>query len=271
MATAPPNAELIYTQPSDNILDLAKGILERYQIFLEDNSLSEMINVLGTVDSVANATINAGNIKLEITTDSYGTSFYWKHVYNNCEYNEVNVVFQQTSRIIFADMQSRYKMGSTKIEITNEQALETAIKYVENYSYEAIRGTGENETKITVSDFKISRERTTVELYPAERGGLLYPCWRVSVALASAYPGNVCGFAVDIWADSGEVLYLGTLAVGGDPTGTLPVDGSTINPSPQENNNAFSIDMVIGIAAVTIVVLSVVAATLLALKKRRSK
>lgn len=161
-------------------------------------------------------------------------------------------------------------MGSTEIKIPKEQAIETAIKYVGNYSYEAIRGTGENETKITVSDFKISRERTTVELYPAERDGLLYPCWRVSVALASVYPGNVCGFAVDIWADSGEVLYLGTLAVGGGPTGTLPTDGSTVNPSPQENNNALSINLVIGIAAVTVVVLSVVTATLLAFKKRKS-
>lgn len=74
MVTAPPNSELIFAQTPYSTLDLTKRIMERYQIFLEDNSLSEMIKVLDTVKSATNATINAGNIKLEITTDSYGTA-----------------------------------------------------------------------------------------------------------------------------------------------------------------------------------------------------
>jgi len=203
IATAPSNAKLIYTQPSDDLLDLTKGILERYHIFLEDNSLIEMIQVLDTIDSVKNATINVDDIKLEIITDSRGTVFYLKHIYDGCEYDEVSVAFPNDRRMMIGDMQSRYKMGDTTVKIFEEQAIETAIKYIENYSYEAVRGTGENETKITVSNFNISREGTTAELAAAERDGLLYPRWKVNVDLEGLYPGNVYGFTVSVWADSG--------------------------------------------------------------------
>lgn len=268
MATAPPTVGLFYTSPSSDLLDLAKGTMERYQTFLADRSLSEMIAVLGEVKSITNATINSGNIKLEVTTDSYGTIFYWKHVYNGVDYDEVSIVFQQTRRLLIGDRQSRYKMGSTEIKIPEEQALETAIKYVENYSYEAIKGTGEDETRITVRDFNISRERTTVELTNAERDGLLYPYWNVKVALGDLYPGNVYGFSVGIWADSGEVAQLGTLAVGYDPNSYSPIDDTTNNSSSQEDEDVDEYSNGVAIAAVASAVLIVAAVTLFAIKRR---
>jgi cell division protein FtsL len=279
IATAPPNSELVFSQPSKSSLDLAMEIMEGYQNFLEDTSLNDMLKVLGAIESVDNKTAYVGNIKLEITNDSYATSFYWKTVYNGVEYNEISIVFQQTRRILFGDMQSRYKMGSTEVTISEEQALETAIIYVKNHSYDVIGGIAENETKITVRDFKISLERTTVELSSAERNGLMYPFWTVKVALEELYPGNVYGFSVGIWADSGEVANLGTLAVGANPidnasenrgtTDNLPIGDSKNQVSSQQSNSILTIETIISIA--TVMAVCVLAITVLALKKRRSK
>lgn len=232
MVNAPPNSSLIYMQSSDNVLDLAKGVIARYKTYTGDSNITEMVDILNTVDKVGNLTITAGNMKLQIKEAIHGTMFNWKHTFNGVDYNEIDFSFEDLG-FVFAEYQSRYKMGSTNVNISKEQAIDIAIKYAENYSYTGISGIEGNETIVEISGFNITKERTTAQILPGERENLLYPCWKVDVALGNLYPGNVYGFGVEIWADTGKVFGCTPLAVGG----YSPIEEShTINittaPSP---------------------------------------
>lgn len=276
MVSVPKSGSLIYTQQPDNALALIKGIMDRYQAFIRDSSVTEMANILHTVETAANATLQKEDIKLEIINSQNGISFYWKHIYNGVEYNELNIVSMQ-NRLIFADLQSRYKMGSTDVKIPMEKALDIAINFVENYSYKAIGGLDGNETELTVSNFNISRKLTTAQLAPAEKDGLLYPCWDVKVALNGRYPGNVFGFSVGIWADSGKVFACNPSAVGMDfqTDGISPLfpsidDQPAGTSNPEQNNNTRLIDnanIVITVAVLSVITLVII---VVAIKKRRS-
>jgi hypothetical protein len=229
MVTAPGNDSLVYAQQSSNTLDAVKGILERYQTFIGDSSVKEMLDLLNTVDAGENFTTKAGALRLEITITAPFTIFSWKHAFNGCDYNEVELTFEQGGRrFTFSDRHSRHKMGSTDVNISEEQAIELAIEYVKNFSYTVKRrGPEGNEIYVEIGDFNISRERTFAQLSPGERNNLLYPVWKVNVALMTVYPGNVYAIGVDIWADTAKIAGTALQSVGGSP----PTDSSPENPA----------------------------------------
>jgi hypothetical protein len=277
MVDAPPNASLIYTQNSHDILTSARGIMERYQTFTGDSSITEMLTALDAVDAVGNLTKTVGNVKLEITSTSntHMIMFDFKHTYNDVYYNEIQFSYDDLG-FTFADYFSRYKMGSTDVKILEQQAIDSAIKCVKAYSYEAVGGSEGNETKVMISDFKVNKERTTAELLPGERGSLLYPCWKVEVALDDLYPGNVYAFSVQIWADNGEVLNCIPLAVGYTPPEDTQNNGlnalSTDNPTPPVSNDQKAdtgIDLItVSIATALLVLILTVAAMIVYRKKK---
>ena len=177
-------------------------------------------------------------------------------------------------------MQSRYKMGGTDVNISREQAMEIAIKFVENYGYPGIVGhLNGSETRVWVSGFNISRERTTAELEASDRDNLRYPCWDVEVMLDGLYPGNVYGFDIGVWADSGEVFAVRHKAVGVDfpidyaPSDYPPIDESDSEPIEQlpksKENNVTPLDLNLIVAGVTVASLISVVTVALFLKKRR--
>jgi hypothetical protein len=279
MVTAPGNDSLVYAQQSSNTLDAAKGIIERYQTFLGDSGVKEMLDLLETVESGENITAKAGALRLDITVPAPYTIFRWKHSFNGCDYNEVELAFEQGGQCFtFSDGHSRDRMGSTDVNISEEQAIELAIEYVKNYSYTVRRPDAEgNEIHVEIGDFNISRERTVAQLSPSERNNLLYPVWKVDVALATVYPGNVYAIGVDIWADTAEIAYTALQSFGGSlPIGTdNPATGSSSPPQENNgsttNNNTASVDAssigiigaVVGVAAVAIITV--------AFKKRKRK
>lgn len=268
-----PNDSLIYTYSTDDFLKAAEGIIERYQVFLDDSSLTEMIDSLNAVDTLKDATLTVGNIKLDIKTDDQRTSFYWKHTFNGVDYNEIQLTFEP-SGIKFSDHGSRYKMGSTDIKILEQQAIDIAVPYVEAYSYPAIGGTQDNQTVVEISGFVVDKERTTAQALTVETGGLLYPCWKVTVALVDVYPGNVYTMSIFVWADSGDVFDCTPEAVGGySEIETSPTENPTIESSPlsepsNENKNLPLEAIIVATVAIVMVLASSVA---IALFKKRSK
>jgi hypothetical protein len=279
MVTAPVNASLVFANQSGSTVDAAKGILERYQTFIADSSVKEMLDLLNTVDAVRNITVQTETSRLEITITAPYTIFCWKHTFNGCDYNEIEFVFKGGERFTFSDHHSRHKMGSTNVNISEEQAIEMAIEYVKNYSYTVRRGSEGNVTYVQIGNFNITREGTFAQLLPGERNKCLYPVWRVSVALGNVYPGNVYAIGVDIWADTAKVANTALRSFGGPP----PANPSTGNPttesspSPEQSNGtppnsiALPTDMgTLSIAVAATCVAAIAAATLI-LKKRRSR
>jgi hypothetical protein len=219
-----PNAQVIYAQPIENYAKAAQGILERYQEFLGDSSLTDMIEATETVkidaikaaDTLNDTILTAIDMKLEIKAAEHRTSFLWMHTFNGVDYKEVLVSFEP-SRINLYEYGSRYKIGSTEVAVSEQQAIDIALSYIENdYSYNAVGGTEENRTVVKVSDFIVDMDRIETRISASERAdGLLYPNWKVTVGLGKGYPGNVYAISIFIQADSGEIFDCAAEAVGG--------------------------------------------------------
>jgi hypothetical protein len=251
--TAENNTQLIYTQPSGNFLDLAKSVIERYQAFLGDGSLKEMISAIKTVATAKNTTVTFADTELTILKSNTETSFSWKHVISGCKYNEVSIVFQGDHTFMLGDMQSRYKMGNTEVKVSDEQAMDKAAAYIANYSYPAI---SQNGTVTNVSGFEDSKTNMSATLLPTERDGLLYPAWEVEVPLLKSYPGHPQAFLVTIWADTGDFVKLETVSPGG--AYQLGFFGDDDGSDVQDNNNFGAIvDIGARILTVVIIVLSI--------------
>lgn len=263
---------LLYAQPSANTLDRARGILDKYQTYTGKSDLKEMIDLLKMVEGNKNETKTIGNIKLEVVNDAYHTSFDWKYTFNGVDYNAVSIIFQD-SGIFFSDYLSLYKIGKTDVNISKEQAIDIAMKYVETYSCTGVVSSGGKEVIVEISGFNITKELTKANLATNFREPLtLYPCWNIELYLDQkqpyanyTYPSGVYALYVRIWADSGEVFSCTPLTVGG-----LIPDGESISsPSAQdENNTAQPLDANMLAAIAVSVIIGAVIMSAIAYKKR---
>jgi hypothetical protein len=205
---------------TSNTIESARDFLGKYQIYL-GSDLSEMMNTLSTADISKNMTITSGNTKLKVLSyiiepETVDTIFRWTHTVNGADYTAVGITYRNGNFYALRDDRGLYKIGSTDVKISKEQATSLAIEYLQNYSYTGITGSDENPKYIEISGFNITKESITAELntYPRE-ASILYPYWSVQIPLAENYPGNVWALRVSIWADSGEVFLCQPLAVGG--------------------------------------------------------
>ena len=273
---------VITDQPYANTVDVAKSFLEKYQAFSNLDS-TEMIAMLANVDPTKNTTITSGDLKLTIThKDLTGTAFgdsinfRWIRAINGCDYLAINAVFRDGAFSSFIDHRARYSIGDTTVNIPKEQAIEIAMKYIQNYSYRI-------SDDFVVSDFNVTEDRTVANLVPTVReGNVLYPYWSVILYLNQTYPGSVTSLLLGIWADTGDVFFCNYQAFGGsdlpsdsnsnnllsnDNSGSEP---STTSPLPSSENSVASLD--IGTMAIVAVAATVVAvAAVVLLVKKRSK
>jgi len=267
----PVKGSVISDRQYSNPLDAVKGFLEKYQAYSKID-ITEMINMLSNVDPAKNATITSGTLKLTVThKDLSGTwfgdmiNFRWVQTFNGCDYLAVDLVFRDGVFSSLIDHRQLYSIGNTAVNISKEQAVKIAMKYIENYSYKIAED-------VWISDFNVTEDRTVANLVPTVReSNVLYPYWSVTLYLNQTYPGSVTSLLLGIWADSGEVLFCHYQAYGGSD---LISDGNSDSespttlpsPSPSENNEA-PMDLMIAIMVAAIIVIAVATITIL-FKKR---
>jgi len=111
----------------------------------------------------------------------------------------------------FDDNWRLYTAGSTDINFSEEEAINIALDYVEDFSWTA----GDEE----VTEFEIIEEPRPVELITTRNREplTLYPCWRIELYLDNIYLGNINRISLAIWADTGEVISCIPLGGGGGP------------------------------------------------------
>jgi len=196
------NGSVISDRPYASINDAITSFLMKYQNYTHIDS-TEMINMLSNVDPTKNTEITAGNLKLTISNGEFPkgtktTSFNWKYVYNNCEYTGLNINFDNGTFAGLSDTRSLYTIGNTTVNVSMRQAIDAAMKYIENYSYKIAED-------VWISDFNVTG--TSAGLFSTVREPyVLYPYWQVKLFLDKTYPGSVDGLLVFIWADSGEAF-----------------------------------------------------------------
>ena len=243
--------EPIYTQHSENVLDETPKLLDRYQSWTGDSSLQEMKDIWSTIDASENVITTLNNMKLEVLWRGDFPSFYWKETLNGADYTTMGFGFDD-GKFVFGDTRSIYQIGNTSISTSREDAIASALKYLENYSYTVNMG---SDHSIEVTDFNIVEENITAKLLTRPKGYLtLYPYWNIKLDLDRDYPGFVSSINVGIWADNGELIFCKPVGWGG----STPIEAPSTE-FRQENNSIYTItNLLIAFSVVTIVVIVLV-------------
>lgn len=193
-----------------SLTEAAKVFLDKYQKYKGEN-LATMKRMLNYADETKNMTLISGNLTLTIkslnTEFGDSTSFSWVYKINGADYTKLAINFRNGVFDGLYDNRDLYKIGSTAVNISKEQAVRIAMDYVKNnYSYDMGGG-------VTISDFNVTEDRAVAWLGTSPREPyVLYPIWKVMLYLDKRYPGSVIGLLLGLWADSGEVLFCGNQA-----------------------------------------------------------
>ena len=263
---------VLSTDPSANLNDKVRSVLEGYQTYTGEN-LQDMTSTLTNVDITQNITKIAGNIKLTTENSPLMTSISLKYSFNGTDYTGVDFVFKDGQFYAFKDDRSLWTIGNTNVNLNMSQAIDIAKQYVQNYSYTLDNG-------LTVNGFNVTNIQAGLNTYPKDNSTTIYPYWSVQLNLGKLYPGNVWQLSVGIWADSGTVFFCQPIGFGGslptpDQTSTestvtsTPIDQSAQQPQQTQVQGHAGIPQIdLGII---VVVLATIAALGTIIVKKRSK
>lgn len=195
-----PNYPLIFTQPqSTDVLQATKDLIQRYRTVENDTYLNEIFTLLSTVNSDSEQTL--GNTKLRLST--YGTGAVARLMYtsNGIDFDYKNLYVELQNGIItkFTDDWFLYKVGSTQINVSREEAILAAKDAVRTFSW-TVNG-------LPITDFNIVDNQVSAEFKTKTRSDplTLIPYWLVTLPLDQTYLGNVNQIKAGVWADTGEV------------------------------------------------------------------
>ena len=213
-----------FNQPTTNVLDMAKGFLERYQAYTGNSFYGELKSMLDTVTGTENIIKTMGNVKFEVSITHTHVTFMWTYTSNGVQATSKNLFLEYWDGLPKSFMDNwQFKTIGGEPKISSQEAIAIALKALRNFSYEINTDSG----TVTISQFKIAqvdeaiRTSLSYQNYPENstaRGGdplTLYPSWWVGIGFDKFYPGFVTGVTVSIWADTGEVSSIGPMVVSG--------------------------------------------------------
>jgi hypothetical protein len=195
-----------------DVPETAKVFLEDYQGYSGNSFYGDLASMLDDVDANENLTKTIGNVKLEVTVSEGSTVFRWTYTFGGIDAPDkcVAIGYKDDFLKYFIDNWDLYKIGSTRVNISEEEAISIAMERASALSWKV-----ESDSKIyevkkyNVTNAMIWETLFCSNLYADKRRSddplMLYPVRHVWVSLDKFYPGNVYGFNVYVWADTGEV------------------------------------------------------------------
>jgi len=273
-----------------NDLDATKGIFQRFQAYSDVTYPAAMSHLLDlatpTEDEI---TLTSDNIKLDAAIGSNNLTVNLIYSANGVDYRNKGVIFEFKNGNLrfFSNGWSIYTIGIAVLNVTQEKAIQIAREAApKNISYEMQLWNG---TVIEVSNITIVDSPVGAEVLIGSREPLtLYPYWHISLYFDKVYPGDVFGYDVYLWADTGEVissqpkLFMGNLPeTNNDASATAETDpgayssasepkspDATNPPLPQflesptpilenDNDNLKTVGYLIAAASVTITVATI--------------
>jgi len=266
-----------------DLVETAKGFLNDYQSYSEKSFYGELGSMLENVDAKENMTKTAGNVKLEVTKSEDSTVFRWLYTANGIDAPSKCVVLGYKNGFFkyFIDNWDLYKIGSTSVNISEQEAIDIAMERARAFSWNM--GSGNDMVKIsgfTVANAMIWENVFCSNIYAdkarSEDPLMLYPVRHVWVSLDKFCPGNVYGFNVYVWADTGEVCAVNERVSTLDPPADLvaTTDDFTVEslsdsvPIDEAKSNSLSLRW-IALPAFVAVILGTVPVWLLLSKKQK--
>lgn len=200
------------TRQAPNVAAMATSFLNDYADFSGNALYNDLSLTLNDVNLSKNSTATVGNVKLRANVTTNYVTFSWIYTSNGVDAAEKSVALGYKNGFLnyFLDTWDLYKVGSTTVNLSKDEAVAIAMKSAKTFSYKV--GSG-NDT-FEVKDFNITRAMVTQLLFCSSIGMdkargddalTIYPMWRIGIGLDKFYPGNVYGIYVDIWADTKEV------------------------------------------------------------------
>jgi predicted transcriptional regulator len=185
----------------NNFLIKAHSVLTSYKEYSGDAYLTDMLNLLGKVESTQSMTITDGNMKLQVYITGATAELFWMFTENDIDYQTkgLQMTFQNNILITMTDGYFLFQKSNSAVSITQEKAIEIAENYVKTLT-QTIEGK-------QVSGFKTQRPPISAKLVPHTRDNSvnLYPYWYIELRLDMIYAGGINIVAVGIYADTGQV------------------------------------------------------------------
>jgi DNA-binding transcriptional ArsR family regulator len=197
----------LQSQPND-LMQIAKGILDRYKAYSGDTYIEEMSNLLSQVNQTQNTVVTAGNMKFQITQLGDTTEFLWMYTDKGVDFNakSLRMTFQNNILTSITDGYFLFTVANTNLAISEEQAIQIAKNYVKTLTW--------NIEGKQVSGFNTLEEPVSVQFVPHPRGNsvALVPYWYVVLRLDKTYSGGINEVTVGLYSDTGEVVDVQMLA-----------------------------------------------------------
>jgi len=192
----------IYAHPqSINVIDIADEVLQRYQNYASVSYLETMRNMLSSINELEDLEKIVGDIKLRISSEGKDIEIRWLKTVSSIDYQAKGVILSFDNGVleILTDGWLLFNVGSTEVNISEEKAIELAIGYAQNYSWDV--------DGVEITDFIVLEEPVSVDLWPHIRDEPLdlIPSWYVVLNLDKVYPGNISSIGIGLWADTGQV------------------------------------------------------------------
>ena len=196
----------IYSQPQPtDVIDMAENILLRYQNYAKFTYLNQMRDILQSFKESKNTEKVVGDIKFLLTTEGNDAEIQWIYTASGIDFQSKSVSISIDNEVLetLADGWYLFKVGSTEVNISEEEATNIALNYLKSYSWTATI----DDQQVKVTDYIVLQEPRVVQLLPQGREESLdlIPYWYITFYLNKVYPENINGIGIGIWADTGEV------------------------------------------------------------------
>jgi competence protein ComGC len=142
---------------SANAVEMAKTFLNNYQAYTADSLYGELKSTLNGVDANKNATITSGKTQLEVCATTGYTRFKWTYTFNGAIASSkfVAMGFKNGFLTAFVDNWQLYKIGSTSLSLSKNEAVTIALDAARAHSWsmklddDALDAKNFNETKVS--------------------------------------------------------------------------------------------------------------------------
>ncbi|MDD4326100.1 MAG: hypothetical protein PHC63_06715, partial [Candidatus Bathyarchaeota archaeon] len=150
------NDALILKETKENPLEQAKAFLSNYQDYSKDAFYGQINSMLTSDAYGKNLTVIQGNVKLEVSTsECYSTETYrWTYTLDGVDAPRKCVVLGYENGFLkyFIDNWALYAIGSTKVNVSEEEAIQIAMDKARTYSW----AMSSNDTKIALTGFTVT-------------------------------------------------------------------------------------------------------------------
>jgi len=204
-----PSFPLIYTVPQPTeVIQACQGLLDRYRIAFKDSYMDQVSPLMASAK--ANGSDQTfGDVKLQFSSYDDYADVLLMYSKNGADFQAKSLHLSYQKKVLteFSDDWLLFKVGSTQIDVSKEQAVLIAKNAARSYSW-TVSGT-------KVSNFQILDNPVSAQFYPKPGDSdifTLYPYWYVTLYLDKTYPGGVTQIAVGVWADTGQIASIDALA-----------------------------------------------------------